>query len=66
MTTNNLPSKLFTAQPAWGVVIWIRGEPTIITAYASHTAALVEAEKASQVPGQSPEAIPIQWWARGT
>lgn len=64
MTTKKLLLKFLVARPAWGVVIWTGGEPAIIAGYASHTAALVEAKKANQVPGQSAEAIPIEWRAR--
>jgi hypothetical protein len=64
MKTEDLPMKLSTARPAWGVLLWVKGEPAIVAAYASHVRVLAEVADLNKVPGQSAQAVPIEWWVK--
>jgi hypothetical protein len=64
MKTEDLPVKLTIAKPAWGVLLWVRGDCNVVSAYASHTRATREAAELNDVPGQSAQAVPIEWWVK--
>lgn len=64
MKTQDLPLKLTIAKPAWGVLVWVNGEPNLAAAFAGHVRTVSEAAAYNKVPGQSAQVVPIEWWVK--
>lgn len=60
--TKELPLHLSIAKPAWGILLWVKGEATIVEAHVSHIGAIAEAKKYGQTRDQNVEVVRIQWW----